>query len=119
MDSPTEAQGPSSSQPAVVATSANNTNSPLVISDSGSSTEVDEDEDGDGGQTAARVPPRPPPTWAFSQRAVGSSTAANAAARGAPMRRRLRCAEKTCSEYHVIKYYERISCICVCSAGRA
>lgn len=106
MDSPTEAQGPSSSRPAVVAALADNSNSPLNISDSGSSTEVDEDEDGDGGQTVARVPPRLPPTWAFSQRAVGSSTAANAAARGTPMRRRLRCAEKTCSEYHVIKYYE-------------
>ncbi|KAK5901621.1 hypothetical protein CesoFtcFv8_006967 [Champsocephalus esox] len=61
--------------------------SSLIVLDSGSSTEVDEDDDDEGDQreqAAARSPPRLPATWAFSQRAVGS------AARGGPMRRRLR-----------------------------
>lgn len=88
MDSPVEIRGRGSRQPAVAA-SAEDTNAPHVISDSSSSTEVDEDDDddNDGGQTAARVPPRLPATWAFSQRAVSSSAAPSAAQ---PIRRRLR-----------------------------
>lgn len=91
MDSPVEIRGRGSQQPAVAA-SAEDTNAPHVISDSSSSTEVDEDDDddNDGGQTAARVPPRLPATWAFSQRAVGSSAAPSAAQ---PIRRRLRYPE--------------------------
>ncbi len=90
MDSPVELQGGGSEQPAVAA-AAEDTNAPHVISDSGSSTEVDEDEDdNEGGRTAARVPPRLPATWAFSQRVVGSSAASPSSAQGAPIRRRLR-----------------------------
>ena len=89
MDSPVEMRGRGSRQPAVAA-SAEDTNAPHVISDSSSSTEVDED-DNDGGQMAARVPPRLPATWAFSQRAVGSSAATPSAAQ--PIRRRLRYPE--------------------------
>ncbi|KAM8751118.1 E3 ubiquitin-protein ligase RFWD3 [Acanthopagrus latus] len=89
VDSPVEMRGRGSRQPAVAA-SAEDTNAPHVISDSSSSTEVDEDDedDNDGGQMAARVPPRLPATWAFSQRAVGSSAATPSAAQ--PIRRRLR-----------------------------
>ncbi|XP_051237870.1 E3 ubiquitin-protein ligase RFWD3 [Dicentrarchus labrax] len=89
VDFPMEGRG--GGQPAVTAGAAD-LNAPYVISDSGSSTEVDEDdeEDNEGGQTAARVPPRLPATWAFSQRAVGGSAATPSAARGAPIRRRLR-----------------------------
>lgn len=65
---------------------------PYVISDSGSSTEVEEDED-DGGQTSAAAPPRLPSTWAFSQRAVGSSAPTNPATQGPPIRRRVRYQE--------------------------
>lgn len=92
MDSPVEMRGRGSRQPAVAA-SAEDTNAPHVISDSSSSTEVDEDDedDNDGGQMAARVPPRLPATWAFSQRAVGSSAATPSAAQ--PIRRRLRYPE--------------------------
>lgn len=110
MDLPTVAPGPSSSsssrQPpdatavAAAAPAAVGTVQ-LVISDSGSSTEVEEDEDGDGGQTASRVPPRPPPTWAFSQRAVSSSggSAVNSTGPDGPIRRRIRLAERMhCSE---------------------
>ncbi|XP_070687530.1 E3 ubiquitin-protein ligase rfwd3.L isoform X2 [Pempheris klunzingeri] len=84
VDSPVEIQGGSSRPQQVAATST-----PQVISDlSGSSTE--EDEDAGGGRTASRLPPRLPPTWAFSQRAVGRATAPPSAAQGAPIRRRLR-----------------------------
>ncbi|XP_029379687.1 E3 ubiquitin-protein ligase RFWD3 isoform X2 [Echeneis naucrates] len=65
----------------------------LIISDSGSSTEVDEDEDDATNErrpAAARTPPRPPATWAFSQRAVGRTAASPSAGRGASIRRRLR-----------------------------
>ncbi|KAM9351648.1 E3 ubiquitin-protein ligase rfwd3.L [Symphorus nematophorus] len=92
VDSPVEMQGGGSEQPGVAA-AAEDTNEPHVISDYGSSTEVDEeddDDDNEGGQTAARVPPRLPATWAFSQRAVGGSASAPSAAQGAPIRRRLR-----------------------------
>lgn len=61
--------------------------------DTGSSTEVDEDEDegSEGAQTAVRVQPRLPATWAFSQRAAGGgAVATQPAAPGAPIRRRLR-----------------------------
>lgn len=92
VDSPVEPQegGGGGEQPVVVAAAAaaEDANVPYVISDSGSSTEVDEDDD-EGGRTAA-APPRLPATWAFSQRAVGGATATPSAARGAPMRRRLR-----------------------------
>ncbi|TKS73785.1 E3 ubiquitin-protein ligase RFWD3 [Collichthys lucidus] len=90
VDSPMEMQGRGGVQPAV-APAGEDPNAPLVISDSGSSTEVDDDDDDDneGRQTASRVPPRLPATWAFSQRAVGSA-ATPSAAQGAPMRRRLR-----------------------------
>lgn len=107
VDLPLLAPGPSSSssQPTaattVTAAAAVGTVQ-LVISDSGSSTEVEEDEDGDGGQTAARVPPRPPPTWAFSQRVVGESggAAVNSSGADGPIRRRIRFAERTrCSEH--------------------
>uniref|UniRef100_A0A672YA15 RING-type E3 ubiquitin transferase n=2 Tax=Sphaeramia orbicularis TaxID=375764 RepID=A0A672YA15_9TELE len=67
---------------AAAAGQAENNNEPHVISDSGSSTEVDEEDDDDRrGQTA---PPRLPATWAFSQRAVGSSVDTP------PLRRRVR-----------------------------
>lgn len=97
VDLPAVAPGPSSSSqpPAVTAGAAAVGTVQLIISDSGSSTEV-EDEDGDGSQTAARVPPRPPPTWAFSQRAVSSSSApVNSAGADGPIRRRIRSAERT------------------------
>ncbi|XP_073329027.1 E3 ubiquitin-protein ligase rfwd3.S [Pagrus major] len=89
VDSPMEMRGRGSGQPAVAAAAADS-NAPHVISDSSSSTEVDEDDDddNDGRQMAARVPPRLPATWAFSQRAVGSSAATPSAAQ--PIRRRLR-----------------------------
>lgn len=80
VDSPVEMQGGGSRQ---------QVDAPHVISDlSGSSTE--DDDDSAGGRTAARAPPRLPATWAFSQRAVGGSAATPSAARGAPLRRRLR-----------------------------
>ncbi|KAA8590432.1 hypothetical protein FQN60_014366 [Etheostoma spectabile] len=70
VDSPGHLQGGGDRQPEVAAAAAD-ANAPHVISDSGSSTEVDEDDEDDNerGQTAARVPPRLPATWAFSQRA--------------------------------------------------
>lgn len=88
MDSPADVLGGGGVQP-VAAQSAS---PPLIISDSGSSTEVDEDDEDDreGRPSAARVPPRLPATWAFSQRAVSGSATTPGAARGAPMRRRLR-----------------------------
>ncbi|KAG8012373.1 E3 ubiquitin-protein ligase RFWD3 [Nibea albiflora] len=91
VDSPMEMQGRGSVQP-VVAAAGEDANAPLVISDSGSSTEVDDDDDDDneGRQTAARVPPRLPATWAFSQRAVGGSAVRPSVTQGAPIRRRLR-----------------------------
>ncbi|XP_076590223.1 E3 ubiquitin-protein ligase rfwd3.S [Chaetodon auriga] len=91
VDSPVETPGRGSEEPATAA-AAVDANAPHVISDSGSSTEVDEDDEDDSerGQTAARVPPRLPATWAFSQRAVGGSAATPSAAPGAPIRRRLR-----------------------------
>ncbi len=94
VDSPEELQGGGAEQP-VVAPAAEDNNAPLIISDSGSSTEVDEDDDDEDneGHTAARVPPRLPATWAFSQRVVGSSAATPSSAQGAPMRRRLRYPE--------------------------
>ncbi|XP_068169650.1 E3 ubiquitin-protein ligase rfwd3.S [Antennarius striatus] len=81
-----------SSRQSLVAAAAVDTNAPLVISDSGSSTEVDEDDEdhNERGQPPARVLPRLPSTWAFSQRAVGSSVTSPSTAQGAPMRRRLR-----------------------------
>ncbi|XP_034443276.1 E3 ubiquitin-protein ligase RFWD3 isoform X1 [Hippoglossus hippoglossus] len=92
VDSPVEIQEGGSRRPqAAVAGQAENANAPLVISDSGSSTEVeDEEHDNNGGQAAARPPPRLPATWAFSQRAVSRTAATPSAARGAPMRRRVR-----------------------------
>lgn len=94
VDFPMEMQGRGSGQPVVVAAAAEDANAPHVISDSGSSTEVDEDDDdNEEGQTAARVPPRLPATWAFSQRAVAGSAATNSAAQGPPIRRRLRYPE--------------------------
>ncbi|XP_029288826.1 E3 ubiquitin-protein ligase RFWD3 isoform X2 [Cottoperca gobio] len=91
VDSPGEMQGRGSRQPAAAAAAAD-ANAPHVISDSGSSTELDEDddEDNEGRRTAARAPSRLPATWAFSQRAVGSSAASYSTAQGAPIRRRLR-----------------------------
>ncbi|XP_059190882.1 E3 ubiquitin-protein ligase RFWD3 [Centropristis striata] len=91
VDFPVEIQGGGSRQPEVAA-AALDSGVIQVISDSGSSTEVDEDDDdnNEGGQSAARAPPRLPATWAFSQRAVGSSGVTSSAAQGAPMRRRLR-----------------------------
>lgn len=91
VDSPVEMRGGGSEQPAAAA-AAVDANTLHVISDSGSSTEVDEDDENDneGRQTAARVPPRLPATWAFSQRAVRGSAATPSAAQGAPIRRRLR-----------------------------
>lgn len=61
----------------------------LYILDYGSNTEVEED-DNDEGQMSARVPPRLPSTWAFSQRVTSSSTATNSSTQRAPIRRRLR-----------------------------
>lgn len=92
MDSPTETQGSAGGQSGVVAAAAEEASVQHVNSDSGSSTEVDEDDENEdgGGQTAARVPPRLPATWAFSQRAVGDSAATRSAAQGVPIRRRLR-----------------------------
>ncbi|KAI3370764.1 hypothetical protein L3Q82_007108 [Scortum barcoo] len=89
VDSPVEVQGGGSGQP-VVAVAAVDADVPHIISDSGSSTEVDEDDDSEERQTAARVPPRLPATWAFSQRAVSGAAAAPSSAHGAPIRRRLR-----------------------------
>ncbi|XP_011605414.1 E3 ubiquitin-protein ligase RFWD3 [Takifugu rubripes] len=60
-----------------------------IILDSGSNTEVEED-DNDEGQMLARVPPRLPSTWAFSQRATSSPIATNSSTQRAPIRRRLR-----------------------------
>lgn len=63
-------------------------NVPQVILDSGSTTEVDEDdEDGEGEEATAPILPA---TWAFSQRVVHGAADAHLAARGAPIRRRLR-----------------------------
>ncbi|XP_008300990.1 E3 ubiquitin-protein ligase RFWD3 [Stegastes partitus] len=97
VDSPGELQEGGIGQQEVAAVAvdqAEDANAPQVISDSGSSTEVEEEEDDDdeteGGRAAARVPPRLPATWAFSQRAVGRAAATPSAAQGAPMRRRLR-----------------------------
>lgn len=105
VDSPMEMQGRGGVQP-VVAPAGEDPNAPLVISDSGSSTEVDDDDDDDneGRQTASRVPPRLPATWAFSQRAVGGSAATPSAAQGAPIRRRLRYPEpkKACFVSYVL-----------------
>nr|XP_046250942.1 E3 ubiquitin-protein ligase RFWD3 [Scatophagus argus] len=90
VDSPMEGQG--SRQLVGAAPPAEDVSAPHVISDSGSSTEVDEDDedDNEGGRAAARVPPRLPATWAFSQRAVDGSVATPSSAQGAPIRRRLR-----------------------------
>ena len=102
VDSPVEGDsrppGGGSGQPEVaVAGGAEDANVPQVISDSGSSTEVDEDDDDDDddseGRAVARVPPRLPATWAFSQRAVGRTAAAPSAAQGVPIRRRVRYPE--------------------------
>lgn len=89
VDSPEEPQRGDGMQPAVAA--AEEAGAPVIVLDSGSSTEVDEDDDDDseGGQTAA-APPRLPATWAFSQRAVDGAAASPSAARGVPMRRRVR-----------------------------
>lgn len=90
VDSPAEPQGGDNEQPPVEA--AEEASAPVIVLDSGSSTEVDEDDDDDdseGGQTAG-APPRLPATWAFSQRAVGGAAASPSAARGVPMRRRVR-----------------------------
>lgn len=127
VDSPTVAPGASSSSqppaatvvaaaaPAAVATVQ------LVISDSGSSTEVEEDEDGDGGQTAARVPPRPPPTWAFSQRAVGSvggGEPVNSSGPDGPIRRRIRLANTMCCWARCGSDAPEVTvCLCVLQAG--
>nr|XP_019965041.1 PREDICTED: E3 ubiquitin-protein ligase RFWD3 [Paralichthys olivaceus] len=90
VDSPAEIQGGGSRPPrAAVAGQAENADAPHVISDSGSSTEVEDEHDNNGGQAAARPPPRLPATWAFSQRAVRTA-ATPSAARGAPLRRRVR-----------------------------
>ncbi|XP_060892142.1 E3 ubiquitin-protein ligase RFWD3 [Labrus mixtus] len=89
VDFPVELQGGGGQQPVVAA--AVDANVPYVITDSGSSTEVDEDDDEDGeGGPPAGAPPRLPATWAFSQRAVGGAAATSSAARGVPIRRRLR-----------------------------
>nr|XP_020490579.1 E3 ubiquitin-protein ligase RFWD3-like [Labrus bergylta] len=89
VDFPVELQGGGGQQPVVAA--AVEANVPYVITDSGSSTEVDEDDDEDGeGGPPAGAPPRLPATWAFSQRAVGGAAATSSAARGVPIRRRLR-----------------------------
>lgn len=122
VDSPTVAPGASSSQrPAatVGAAPAAVANVQLVISDSGSSTEVEEDEDGDGGQAEARDTPRPPPTWAFSQRAVGtvgSGAPVNSSGSDGPIRRRIRWAKRTrCSDRCGCDAPEVTVCLCVCA----
>lgn len=117
VDLPTVAPGPNSSQPPAAAPAPIGV-AQLVVFDSGSSTEVEEDEDGDGGETAARVPPRPPPTWAFSQRAVGSvgsSAPVNSAGPDGPIRRRIRLAKRTpCSEHCGCNSPEVTVCLCAC-----
>lgn len=60
-----------------------------IILHSGSNTEVEEDNN-DEFQMSARVPPRLPSTWAFSQRATSSSTATNSSTQRALITRRLR-----------------------------
>lgn len=89
VDAPTEVRGGGGRQPELSAVAAAE-DVPYVISSSSSSTEADEDEDEDARGQATRVPPRLPTTWAFSQRAAGSTEATNSAARGVPIRRRLR-----------------------------
>ncbi|KAM9853974.1 E3 ubiquitin-protein ligase rfwd3.S [Aulostomus maculatus] len=93
IDSPVDREGDSGRQPEVAAAGgATDANSPVVITDSGSSTEVDEDDDESiGAQAEVRGQPRLPATWAFSQRVVtGRAASTQAAAQGAPIRRRLR-----------------------------
>lgn len=86
MDFSVDMQGSGTVQP--VDTAAEDTHTPHIISDSGSSTEVDEDDD----NTEERQPgpARLPAAWAFSQRAVGATAVMNSATQSAPIRRRLR-----------------------------
>lgn len=88
MDFPVDILGSSTVQPVDAAAPADDTNTPHVISDSGSSTEVDEDDDNT--EERHRVPVRLPAAWAFSQRAVGATAVTNSGTQSAPIRRRLR-----------------------------
>lgn len=103
MDSPAEPQGGDGEQPPVAA--AEDAAAPVIVLDSGSSTEVDEDDDDDSeGGRAADAPPRLPATWAFSQRAVDGGAASPSAARGGPMRRRVRYPEELFKDKYDVVY---------------